>query len=121
MTDLPTLLWPRLRAELRTHLAELSTDELRVPWQEERQLGPASGVDQVFHVFFDDHDFDSSTEGYSLVSEAEVQSIEAVKLAMEAILALVGDTGDYNFVCHPLSAGVRRAAAVASYRLDNGI
>ncbi|MBB4857768.1 hypothetical protein HNO88_001079 [Novosphingobium chloroacetimidivorans] len=120
MTDLPTLLWPHLRVELTQYLAELTADDPKALWQEARQLGLVSGIDQVFHFFFDDHDFDRSAVGYSLVSKAEVQSIEAVKLALEAILDLVGDAGDDDFVCHPLWGEVRRAAAVASDRLNDG-
>lgn len=90
-----------------------------VLWEGERQRGLASGIDQVFHFLFDDHDFDASAIGYTLLNEAEVRSIETVKLSLEAILDLVGDAGDIDFVSHPLWADVKRAAAVARDRLKH--
>jgi hypothetical protein len=74
----------------------------------------------VFHFFFDDHDFDSQAVGCSLLNAEELRTIEAVKLALAAILDEVGDAGDDDFVCHPLWAEVRRAAAIASARLQEG-
>ena len=117
MTCRPALSQPHVRKELTSQLLELEADDPRVLWQGERQRGLVSGIDQVFHFFFDDHNFDNSAVGYSLFDQGEVASIEAVKLRLEAILDVVGDADDDDFVSHPLWAEVRRAAAVASSRL----
>ncbi|MEB0284580.1 hypothetical protein QN347_19065 [Sphingomonas sp. 10B4] len=117
MTCRPALLQPLVRNELTSYLSELEEDDPRVLWKCERQRGLVSGIDQVFHFFFDDHDFDKSAFGYSLFDEGEVASIDEVKLRLQAILDVVGDAGDDDFVSHPLWAEVRRAAAVASSRL----
>ncbi|EIZ77250.1 hypothetical protein WSK_4243 [Novosphingobium sp. Rr 2-17] len=117
MISRPALLQPHVRDELTSYLSELEADDPRALWHDERQRGLVSGVDQVFHFFFDDHDFDNSAVGYSLFDQVEVGSIEAVKARLEAILDVVGDADDDDFVSHPLWAEVRRAAAVASSRL----
>ncbi|WP_408586974.1 SCO4402 family protein [Novosphingobium sp.] len=106
-----------MRDELASYLSELETDDPTALWHDERQRGLASGVDQVFHFFFDDHDFDKSAVGYSLYDQFVVRLIKVVKLHLEAILRVVGDADDDDFVSHPLWADVRRAAAVASSRL----
>ena len=108
---------PHVRKELTSYLSELETNDPRVLWKNERQRGLVSGIDQVFHFFFDDHDFDNSAVGYSLFDQGEVALIEAVKLRLETILDVVGDADDDDFVSHPLWAEVRLAAAVASSRL----
>lgn len=114
MTCRPALLQPHVRNGLASYLSELEADDPTASWRDERQRGLASGVDQVFQFFFDDHDFDNSAVGYSLYDQFEVGLIEAVKLRLEAIRRVVGDADDDDFVSHPLWADVRRAAAVAN-------
>ncbi|OYZ14169.1 MAG: hypothetical protein B7Y35_10285 [Sphingomonadales bacterium 28-64-96] len=114
MITLPVLSQPHVRVELTAFLSELELDDPMAIWEYERQRGKVSGIDPVFHFFFDDHDFDSSAVGRMLFNQAEVQSVESVKLSLEAILEVVGDAEDNDFVSHPLWANVRRTAAAAS-------
>jgi hypothetical protein len=114
MTSLASLSHPHIRDELTAVLSELEADDPLVLWERERQRGLASSIDAVLHFLFDDHDFDVSAVGYSLVDEAEVRSITTLKLSLEAILGEVGDAGDTDFVAHPLWIDVKRAAAAAS-------
>jgi hypothetical protein len=74
-------------------------------------------IDQVFHFFFDDHDFDGSDVGVTLLNQEEVQAVQSVKIALEVLLVAVGDAGGDDFVEHPLWPVVRRAAAEAHSRL----
>ena len=120
MSSLSTLSQPHVRDELQVHLSELHADDPRIVWENQRRNGLASGINEVFHFFFDDHDFDSQSVGCSILNAEELQTIEAVKLALAAILVEVGDAGDDDFVCHPLWAAVRGAAADASARLQEG-
>ena len=117
MISQPALLQLHVRDELTSYLSELEAVDPRALWHDERQRGLLSSIDQVFHFFFDDHDFDNSAVGYSLFDQVEVGSIEAVKARLEAVLDVVGGTDDDGFVSHPLWAEVRRAAAVASSQL----
>jgi hypothetical protein len=113
MTALSTLSQPHVRDELTLVLSELKADDPLLLWQGERQRGLASGIDEVFHFLFDDHDFDVSAVGYTLLDEAEAQSIETLKLRLRAILDDVGDAEDNDFVSHPLWVSVRQSAAAA--------
>lgn len=114
MTSLSSLSHPHIRDELTSVLFELEADDPLMLWERERELGLASGIDAVFHFLFDDHDFDLSAVGYSLVDEAEVRSITTLKLNLEAILGELADAKDTDFVAHPLWIDVKRAAADAS-------
>jgi hypothetical protein len=107
---LSDLAWPELRRELLHYLSELCADDPRLVWQEECRRGLASGIDEVFHFFFDDHDFDESEIGLVLLDQAEVAVMEAVKSALDDVLAVVGDVGDDLFVQDPLWPAVRVAA-----------
>ena len=57
MDEISSLRLPHVRRELMLYLAELAADDPRATWQEERERqGLSSGIDEVFHFFFDDHD-----------------------------------------------------------------
>lgn len=109
---------PEPRRELMLYLQELEVDDPRPIWEEERRRGLVSDIDQVFHFFFDDHDFDAGDIGRVLLNEDEVEAIAAVKGALDAVLNAVGDKGDDAFVEHPLWPHVTRAAARAVSRLS---
>jgi hypothetical protein len=117
MNDQPSLTQPALRNELLSYLHELEADDPRVIWREDRDRGLASGINEVFHFFFDDHDFDNADVGAALRNSDEVAAICAVKVALGTALDALGDAGDDAFVQHSLWQDVRRAAAEASNRL----
>lgn len=112
---------PHVRRELIAHLSELQAGDPRPLWKPQCERGFVADIDQVFHFFFDDHDFDGSDVGVSLLDQDEVQAIESLKIALEALLAAVGDAGDDDFVEHPLWPVVRRAAAEAHSRLAQAL
>ena len=114
MVDTPALLQLRVRKELRAYLSELQADDPRDTWRAERASGLVSGIDQVFHFFFDDHDFDATAVGLSLVCATEVRLIGDLKNALAAILDEIGDAGDDDFVSHPRWPMVRQAANTAN-------
>ena len=74
-------------------------------------------MDEVIHFFFDDHDFDEKDVGAVLFDRAEVDAVAKVQRALDAVLKVVGDAGDDDFVKHPLWQDVRSAAVAASKRL----
>lgn len=115
--DEPGLSQPHVRCELIAHLSELQADDPRPLWRSQRERGLVADIDQVFHFFFDDHDFDGSDVGVTLLDQNEVQAIQSVKVALDTLLAAVGDVGDDDFVEHPHWPGVRRAAVEAHSRL----
>lgn len=104
---------PHVRSDLLLYLSELSVDNPRRLWNAERESGKVAGIDEVFHFFFDDHDFDHGAIGITLLNENEVRLVGAVKDALEAILVEVGDAGDDDFVLHAVWPEVRSAAALA--------
>ena len=74
-------------------------------------------MNEVFHFFFDDHDFDNSAVGLSLYDVNEVELVGAVKQALNAVLDHVGDADDEPFVSHPLWHQVRQAAVTAATQM----
>ena len=115
--DETDLLQPNVRRELIAYLSELQADDPRPLWRAECERGLVADIDQVFHFFFDDHDLDESDVGVTLLDQDEVQAVQSVKIALEALLAAVGDAGDDDFVEHPLWPAARQAAAEAHSRL----
>jgi hypothetical protein len=110
---------PGRRSELLGYLEELATPDPRPLWHEERGRGQSSDIDQVFHFFFDDHDFDESAIGYILFDEREVQAVAVVKIALELILADHPDGTDDDFVEHRGWPKVREAAASALMQMQS--
>lgn len=76
---------PCARAELLEYLAELCDPAETAKWLKPESQGPVIGIDQTFHCFFDDHDFDAGDISYSLFDEEEVAAIARVKRALNAI------------------------------------
>jgi hypothetical protein len=107
-----------LRIELRLYLTELATDDPIPIWAREREEGLASGIDEVFHFLFDDHEFDGREVGRSLRNEHEVQAVGALKQALSKICDVLPGGRDAEFVRHPAWAEVRHLAAEAGERLD---
>lgn len=116
-SDAENLSMPYRRGELILYLEELQSADPRPLWRAEEERGLISGVDQVFHFFFDDNDFDEGAIGATLLNEAEVEAIKSVKAKLDAILNIVGDKGDDVFVEHPLWPEVSAAASNARMRL----
>ena len=113
----PNVTLPEVRRQLVLSLEELGSDDPREVWRSERQQGLVSGIDQVFHFFFDDHPFDAGDLGVVFVDQEELVAVQGVKQALEAVLEAVGDEGDDEFVEHPLWPNVTRAAAIARHCL----
>jgi hypothetical protein len=112
------LTFPQLRRELLSYLGDLSVADPRQVWTKDRDQGLISDIDQVFHFFFDDHDFDETEIGRSLWDEREVKLIHAVKGALEAILQDFPDGDDNDFDEHPLWPEVRQSAIAAAVELS---
>ncbi len=118
MDDIPTLASPQLRKELLSYLGDLAADDPRTVWQKERLEGLSSGIDQTFHFFFDDHDFDENDIGRVFFDHAEATAVVTVKHAMEALLLAVGDRGDNDFIQHRLWSDVTHAARAAQVQMN---
>jgi hypothetical protein len=114
MIDAPALSQPHVRRQLQTYVSELQAADPRTIWRAERESGLASGIDEVFHFFFDDNDFDDGAIGDTLTGAMEVRLIGALKDALGAVLDAAGDADDSHFVTHPLWSRVRQAATAAS-------
>ena len=106
------------RDELILYLEELAKPDPRIVWAEESGRGLISGIDEVFHFFFDDNDFDETAVGTTLCNHGEVAAVGRLKASLEAILESVGEQGDDDdFVRHPLWPHVTAAAAGALIEL----
>jgi len=100
------------RTELIGHLRDLASGDPRSCWEGERKQGLISGIDEVFHFFFDDHDFGGAV-GPILAGAEELAAVSDLKHALGEVLDAVGDRGDDEFVTHPLWPAVRSAASKA--------
>ena len=113
MDKVSSLAAPQLRKELGQYLGELAAEDPRTIWQQERHEGLSSGIDDVFHFFFDDHDFDKGDLGIVFLDTQEVEAVGAVKQALETLLKVVGDKCDDDFIQHRLWVNVAAAARAA--------
>lgn len=104
---------PHRREELAIYLRELELPDPRKVWREEGKKGLATGIDEIFHFFFDDNDFDQSAIGVTLLNASELAAIAKLKSSLETMLEVVGDKGDDAFVDHPLWRHVTAAAREA--------
>lgn len=110
--------WSRLKYPWQRFELIDSLDELRDPartarWLDKDPNGPIVGIDETFHFFFDDHDFDAGAIGYSLFDDHEVTLIAGVKNGLQAILETNKDGDDAYFLAHPLWPDVVIAAEAA--------
>jgi hypothetical protein len=104
---------PNVRAELLGRLTELCDPAQTALWLAKDPNGPIVGIDETFHFFFDDHDFDDGDVGSALFDEGEVRIIAAVKDSLDAILETNRNGDDAYFLGHPLWPKVVAAAEIA--------
>ena len=109
--------YPWQRRELLLWLNELSIPDPRSTWRPEVQRGLVGGIDEVIHFFFDDHDFDVTEIGLSLVNEEEVAALSALKAALDALIERLPRGGDDDYVSHALWPDVTRSAIAAAETL----
>ena len=105
---------PHVRRELKLYLNELGAEDPRQIWQREREKSLASGIDQVFHFFFDDHAFEEADVGSVFYNREELDAVAVLMRALDNVLEAVGDEDDDEFVRHPLWQNVSKAASFAS-------
>ncbi len=72
-----------------------------------------SGIDQVIHFFFDDHDFDDTEIGISLLDANEVALVQGVRTALDTLLKKLPRGSDDDFVGHRFWPKVTDAARAA--------
>jgi hypothetical protein len=102
---------PWVRDELLDYLDELARPDRHVLWLQPRK--EVSGIDQTFHFFFDDRDFDRTAIGQFLLDNDEVVAIASLKSVLDAILATNERGNDHYFLHHPLWSEVVAAARAA--------
>lgn len=108
-----SLRYPWVRAELLEHLAELCDPAATAKWLKPDPNGPIIGIDQTFHFFFDDHDFDPAEVNGSLFDEEEAAAIASVKDALNAIHVTNRTGDDRYYLGHSLWPDVVNAAGKA--------
>lgn len=108
---------PWTRTELILRLEELATADPRPVWTEEIRNGLASGVDEVIHFFFDDHDLDERALGEVLVDEGEVAAMRVLLAALDHLVRRLPRGDDDDYVRHPDWPAVTMAARTALARL----
>lgn len=72
-----------------------------------------SDIDQIFHFFFDDNDFDEGAIGESLLDAEEAKAIDEVKALLDAMLVDLPKGDDAAFVSHHLWPRLRTKAQAA--------
>lgn len=104
---------PEKRKELILYLEELAADDPEALWRNERKQGLVSDIDQIFHFFFDDNDFDEGAIGESLLDSKEAKAIDEVKALLNAMLVDLPNGDDAAFVSHHLWPRLRTRAQAA--------
>lgn len=112
---------PEKREELILYLRELAAEDPEALWRNERDQGLVSDIDQIFHFFFDDNDFDESAIGQSLLDVEEVKTIMEVKVLLDAMLVDLPKGANTAFVSHSLWPRLRIEAqeALAAFEARN--
>lgn len=114
------LSYPWQRAELLLYLEELAAPDPRRQWAADSRAGYVCGIDQVIHFFFDDHDFDEGDVGVSLLDQAEVALVQAVKHQLDRIIQQLPNGGDDEYVAHRDWPAVTAAAVAARDAIGRG-
>ncbi len=104
------LRYPWQRAELLAYLEELAAPDPRPQWAADLQRGLISGVDQVIHFFFDDHQFDETAVGVSLLDLTEVGFVQSVMHELDKIIEDLPKGGDNEYIAHARWPAVTAAA-----------
>ncbi len=104
---------PEKRKELILYLEELAADDPEELWRNERKQGLVSDIDQIFHFFFDDNDFDEGAIGESLLDSKEAKAIDEVKALLTTMLVDLPNGDDAAFVSHHLWRRLRTRAQAA--------
>lgn len=90
------------RNELKEILKELSSKELQDEfWINGKDYPNASGIDEVFHFFFDDTDLsvDSKSEiGRILIDSNEASMISELCLVLDEICDRLGDVDSQSYI-----------------------
>lgn len=107
------LRYPWQRAELLSYLEELSAPHPQHRWAAERHQGKLSGIDEVVHFLFDDHDFNDADVGASLLDRTEVALVQSVKHELDQITQDLPQGGDDDYVAHSRWPAVTAAAVAA--------
>ena len=107
------------RGQLIDELDELASPTLAQLWLNPSQ-DRLTGVDEVFHFLFDDHDFDERAIGVWLLDGEEVGAVATVKDRLQAILDDPANPHSSDYVLdnryyleHPTWPRVAEAAATA--------
>ncbi|GEM_PF-2206616 len=108
---------PWARAELLAYLEELAAPDPRAIWIDETRRGLVSGIDQIIHFFFDDHDLDHRALGDVLIDKGEVAAVKPVLCALDHLVQRLPDGGDDDYAGHAAWPAVRNAAREALERL----
>lgn len=104
---------PEKREELILYLKELAAEDPEELWRNEREQGLVSYIDQIFHFFFDDNDFDEGAIGESLLDAKEAKAIDEVKALLDGMLVDLPKGDDAAFVSHRLWPRLQTKAQAA--------
>lgn len=115
---------PARRTELIAILRELADPALQKRlWVERADFPNVSGIDQVFHFFFDDTDLarDPLSEvGTFLKNENEAECIKLLCNALDAMLVRLGDVSSEAFLNDPSWSSVVGLAKSTLECLETG-
>lgn len=113
---------PHKRAELMDQIDELTRPERTATWLEPAQSDLIVGIDQVFHFFFDDNDFNESAIEAYLFDRHELAAVLSVITELD-VIHRTNPRGDNRYFCnHPnwirvTGAAERAYALLASHGL----
>lgn len=95
---------PKGRAELIEYIRELASPSLQESlWIRNEDAPNSSGIDEVFHFFFDDTDIAERPLDYIgelFISGEEVDTVRAVTEQLDSLLKRLGDVGSKHYMTH---------------------
>lgn len=93
--------------ELLHELSDIETQERL--WLKHEDFPNSSGIDEIFHFFFDDTDLVSNPKslvGIVLLDDREVKEIEQLTSALSGMLSRLGDVDSQAYMSDPEWASI---------------
>jgi hypothetical protein len=105
-TEVKSITQPRRREELIAFLEELADPETQERfWIRHEDVPMSSGIDEVFHFFFDDTDIGGNPFGQigiCLRSTEEAVRVKRVTDLLKSMLDRLGDVGSREYMSDPM-------------------
>lgn len=124
-SEIKSVAQPKRRQELIAYIEELADPELQQRfWIRHEDAPTSSGIDEVFHFFFDDTEIGESPFeqiGICLCDTEEAAEVKGITDVLESMLRRLGNAQSQRYLSDPMWKEVlaRASAALRLFRLGD--